>query len=145
MAIPTDLLPELTAWDHGKGVDPLSYLYTIAKSDAAVVYSSLFWPTFVVFDGYVIRDDVSVQLVRDWKKGSAATRQQVEAAVNYLGIGDLFMNEEPSELLEQRIAFLGQAVAEIYKAKLARDFPERRFIVSVIDEEDEYAVTFCQE
>jgi hypothetical protein len=61
------------------------------------------------------------------------------------GIGDLFINEEGSELLEQRIAYLGQTVAEIYTAKLARDFPERRFIVSIIDEEDEYAVTFCQE
>lgn len=140
----TDLLPELRDWNSGEGITPLDYVYSIATSDSALAYSDLFWPRFVEFEGYILRDGFNLENLRSWEKQDGPTRRNIEAAVNYLGIGDLFANEENTELLYRRVVRLGDVLSQMYTAKLRQDFPNRQFEVSLLVDEHEYALTFFQ-
>jgi hypothetical protein len=144
MTTQTDLLPELADWNEGQGTKALDHLYAIATSDNAVAYAALFWPEFVEFEGYVLQKGFNETNLRGWEAGGDRPRRTIEAAVNYLGIGDLFMKEEETDLLYPRVVHLGRVLLETYRAKLALDFPDRRFEVSLIVEDDEYALTFFQ-
>ena len=139
-----DLLPELRQWNKGRSVSPLNYVYAIARSSDALAYCALFWPQFVRFEGYVLREDFSLETLRSWEAAGRYSRKSIEAAVNYLGLGDLFACEEETDLVYQRIVKLGEVLSEAYRAKLALDFPDTAFDVTVIVEEGEYALTFSQ-
>lgn len=138
------LLPELQAWNEGRGIAALDWLWIDAKSDAAIAYAELFWPRFVVEGDCVLRVGFSPEHLAGWRKGGMP-RRQIEAAVNYLPLGDLFsMEQGDSSLIDRRVNHLGSVLCEIYEAKLARDFPDRRFVVSLVEEEDDYYLTFRQ-
>ena len=141
-----ELLPELKAWNGDAGVTALDWLYTFAQSDVTTAYALLFWPEFIVLEGYVFRSDFSEEILRGWEQQDGITRSQIEASANYLSVSDLFSNasEEESPLLERRIDFLGRVLAQTYEAKLAKDFPDRHFTVSLFDDEDELTLTFFQ-
>jgi hypothetical protein len=146
MAAPLDeLLPELQAWNEGKAVGPLDYVYGVTTPEMLLACCALFWPEFVEFGGYILRRGFSIENLRAWERSPAATKRQTEAAVNYLGIGDLFPSEEQeSDLTRARLEYLGGVLCDAYSAKLERDFPERTFKVEMIENEDEYALTFFQ-
>ena len=139
-----DLLPELRDWNGGEGIAPLDYVYSIATSDSALAYSELFWPRFVEFEGYILRDGFNLENLRSWEKQERRPRCDIEGAINYLGIGDLFTNEEDTELLYRRVVRLGEVLSQTYTAKLRQDFPDRHFDVSLLVDEHEYALTFFQ-
>ena len=146
MSKPVDLLPELRNWNDGRGISPLDYLFCFARSDIAIAYIDLFWPEFVVFEEYVFRAGFDEDHVRSWQQVEKITRRNVEAAVNYIDISDLFKNssEERSDLLHAREELMRSTLAEIYAAKLRRDFPDRSFEVSLDGDDEELALTFYQ-
>jgi hypothetical protein len=142
-----DVLPELGTWNNGRGIEPLDYFFCVAASLSAVASIDLFWPKFVEFDGYVLRQSFSQDNLRAWESSpSGHDRAHTERAVNFLDIGSLFQNsgEPDSEQLNARIDLMRRTLAEIYRVKLARDFPHRRFQVVLIDDEDDCALTFSQ-
>ena len=139
-----ELLPELRGWNDGKGVDALDYVFACATSELTVALVSLFWPEFCAFEGYVFRAGFILENVRLSEKLGSRSPPQIEAAANYLGLGDLFRRESDSPLLNKRINFLGECLAKIYQAKLGIDFPDREFSVILCQEEEDYYLTFFQ-
>ncbi|QEL15597.1 hypothetical protein [Limnoglobus roseus] len=86
--------------------------------------------------------------------GTGGNRRAVEAVLNHLHVADLFGAEGPGlaarpELTAEQAVYLGRLLREMWAAKLARDFPGRRFTVTFPDDEredvTEYEVTFFQE
>ena len=75
-------------------------------------------------------------------------RQAVEAVLNHRHILDLFYRPELKPTRAQ-VVYLGRLLKEMWAAKLQRDFPGKRFVVSLSEEEIEelldYQVTFFQE
>lgn len=145
MASIGDLLPDLKKWNEGAGIDPLDWLYCgVAKSDEAMAYAALFWPIFVLFDGYVLREGFSEPLLRDWEQ-SGTSRSGVEAMMNRLDLSLLFQAETEAEpLCSARARYLGRVLVDIHETKLKHDFPARQFRVALIDEMDDLYVTFSQ-
>jgi hypothetical protein len=143
---PADLLPELRAWNDGRGISPLTYVFCMARSDTATAYLDLFWPEFVVFEEYVFRAGFEEAGVRDWQSSQNNSRRNVEAATNYLDIGSLFQNsnELKSATIEDRAKLIRATLADIYTVKLERDFPDRLFHIELIDTVDDLALTFYQ-
>ena len=146
MAELSELLPELRAWNDGTGIQPLDWVYCIARSDEAVAYTALFWPKFVEFNGYILRDGFNIDNLRSWESQQHVGRQQIELAVNLLDVGFLFYNsKEPgTAMLEARTIWMLDTLADIYATKLQRDFPSKRFEVSRLDDENDCAISFCQ-
>jgi hypothetical protein len=142
------LLPELREWNNGRGITPFDWLYCIAHSDAAVAYSQLFWPSFVRFEKYILREGLSEQAVREWEGVADPSRETVEAAVNTVHLDDLFFRAEDwSPLVAQRAIHLGRTLCEIYRIKLAHDFPGVEFELSLFDgsqEGGEISLSFWQ-
>jgi hypothetical protein len=142
-----DVLPELGEWNGGRGIKPLDYFFCVATSPSTVASIELFWPKFVEFEGYVLREGFNEDNLRSWERSpSGHDHALTERAVNFLDIGTLFQNsgEPPSEQLDARIELLRRTLADIYAVKLAHDFPLRRFRVVFIDDENDCALTFCQ-
>ncbi len=150
MAPLNPLLPDLSAWNHGDGIDATNWLYAIATSDVAVAYSELFWPTFVEFEGYIFREGFTIEAVRSWEHAENSSRLLVESYVNTFDVGELFTlnNEEWSPLVKLRAIHIGRVLAEVHEVKLKRDFPDRTFKVSFFDgsqeEDGEVSLSFWQ-
>jgi hypothetical protein len=141
------VLPELGEWNEGRGIEPLDYLFCVAESRSTVASIDLFWPKFVEFEGYVLRQGFDEKNLRSWEKSpSGQDRAHSERAVNFLDIGSLFQNsgEPKGQELDARIDLVRRTLAEIYTVKLAHDFPNKHFRVVLIDDDDDCALTFCQ-
>ncbi len=134
MSALSELLPELQAWNNGRGIQPLDWLYCEnVPSERVTAMSELFWPSFVVFEDYVLRDGFTQKHLRACEGGEGATRSAVEAMVNTLHIDDLFGKENWSPLVEARAVRLVNVLGQVHRLKLADEFPERRFKVEVFD------------
>ena len=74
-----------------------------------------------------------------------ASGRAVEAVLNHRHVRDLFAGTQPSR---EQVVYLGRLLREVWAAKLARDFPDRRFVVSFPEEGCEglldYEVSFYQ-
>ena len=135
MDAPHDLLPDLKDWNNGRGITPLDWLYSAqVSSELVTTMTALFWPTFVPFEGYVLREGFSEPHVRSWENAAGSSRRMVEATVNTLHIDDLFQpHEDWTPLVEARAVRLVGVLASLHRVKLAADFPDRRFEVEVFD------------
>lgn len=143
------LLPELSVWNNGDGIDAVGWLYTFATSDVAVAYSELFWPRFVVFEGYVLRDTFNLDTLRSWERAENSSRALVEIYTNLLDVGELFTlnNQDWSPIVNLRAVHIGKVLAQIYELKLRADFPDRKFEISFRDrseDDGEVSISFWQ-
>lgn len=117
--------------------------------DLPVAYSSLFWPRFVAIGPYILREDFCVENLKSWEK-TKTPRQGIEGAINTINTLDLIVpvGGEWSEMAERQAVYLGGVLAEIYQAKLARDFPNRQFVVEfwdgTQDSGDDISLSFWQ-
>ncbi|NMN07506.1 MULTISPECIES: hypothetical protein [unclassified Novosphingobium] len=140
-----DLLPDLQAWNDGRGVKPEDWLCAIARSDQAVAFTALFWPKIIVYKDYVLRHDFSVEKLRNSETGGH-TRAQIEAALNYNSLEAFFRGgNEIEAIAQERARYVCKIMVDMLDAKLRRDFPARRCKVEFVDNEDDFAVTFWQE
>jgi len=140
-----DLLPDLREWNDGRGIKPEDWLCGIARSDQAVAFTALFWPTIVVHEGYVLRQDFSEENLRNGEANGYA-RAQIEAALNYNSLETFFQDGgEIEAVAEERARYICGVMVDMLDAKLRRDLPDRRCKVEFLDNEDDFAVTFWQE
>jgi len=114
-----------------------------------VAFANLFWPEFVEFEGYVFRAGFSLEAVRAWE-AAGSDRKHVEGPTNVIDTVDLFVpnGDAWSEIVGRRAIYVGQILAETWRAKLARDFPSRKFVVEFYDGtqpgDDDIYLTFWQ-
>ena len=139
------LIPELPQWNNGAGIHPQAWIECVGNYELATGYSLIFWPKFVQFSGYVLRDGFSEESLRGFEKATDCDRVAVEAVMNHLHIADVHCNVEPTE---GQLRYLGRVLKDIYEVKLSRDFPDLRFSVSFNDEPGldpvDYELTFWQ-
>ena len=146
MTDPAELLPHLTAWNNGRGISLLDYLFCFAQSDMAIAYAELFWPKFVAFEEYIFRAGFEEAHVRSWQGQQDVSRKNIEAAINYIDVRSLFRksSEEQAELVDKRCKFIRSTLAEIYQVKLLRDFPNHCFEINVESDVEDVSLTFFQ-
>ena len=139
------LIPELSKWNNGAGIEPEAWIECVGNYELAAGYSLIFWPKFVRFNGYVLRDGFSEESLRGFEEMTKGNRIAVEAVLNHVHIADIHMNVEKSEA---QVRFLGRVLKDIWEVKLRHDFPDLRFQVEFNDEPgvvlDEYELTFWQ-
>ena len=127
-----ELVPETRDWNGGAGIDVESWIGCCGNFRLAIGYSTIFWPRFVEFEDYVLRDGFSIEALRGFERHHADDRQAVESVMNHLHIADIqFYGCE--DATRERLAYLGSVLREIYEAKLKWQFPNRRFEVHFHD------------
>lgn len=116
------LLPELQAWNDGKGISIDSWLSCIGRFDHAIAYASLFWPDFVLHGEYLLIGKPDPEYFAQWIVTCDGNKTAVESLLNHRHLTDLFANspEQPSIAV---LDHLGQRLKEMWQCKLARDFP----------------------
>lgn len=148
METPESMKTELAAWNGGDGIDLEGWVGCEGNFSLAVGYATIFWPEFVLFDGYILRAGFPESSLRGFEQQHGANRRSVELVMNHVHIADLqfFGCEDASK---DKILALGKTLAEIYQAKLQWKFPDRPCTVElyVPDDEDdlmEYQLSFWQ-
>ena len=144
----TALIPELSKWNDGSGIDAESWIGGVGNYELAVGYSLIFWPHFVEFDGYVLRESqFSESNLRDWERATDGDQRAIEAVINHVHLHDIH-GINGVEATEAQLRYLGRILRETIEAKLKRDFPLRAFEVVFNDEPGldliDYEVTFWQ-
>jgi len=137
----TSLIPEIDQWNNGRGIDLEDWIQCEGSFPDAIGYSSIFWPRIVEHNGYVLLCPFGESALADFEKQSIGNRAAVEATMNHRHMELLFQNEVCNRS-EERMHYLGETLAQIYRAKLAQQFPEKRFTVEYDRSDDR--LTFFQ-
>lgn len=130
MALPpklsfSEVLPDLRTWNQDKGVDsesPEDWLSLYGSIPQAILYSAIFWPTFVEYQGCLLWKDFRPESFEDWMGSTGGNKTAVESVMNHRHITDFFLNAEEQPTPEQ-IAYLGHVLRDIWYLKLTHDFP----------------------
>jgi hypothetical protein len=145
---PADMLPELAEWNNGKGIDLESWIGCSGSFRLAIGYTTVFWPRFLLFEDYILREGFTPESVRGFEAQHKCDKRSVEAVLNHLHIADI-QYHGCEDITQERVVFLGRILREIYAAKLAWQFPDRPCEVSFYEPEDRtdlvaYQITFWQ-
>jgi hypothetical protein len=144
------LIPELKAWDahNGGEISPESWASCMGNYSLAIAYATVFWPQFVEIDGMIFREGITESEVRAWSSSTHNNKKTVEATINHLHILDIQHPGAWLEASEAQVRFLGETLRSAWAAKLSIDYPERKFVVALIDGSPtdlrEYQVVFYQ-
>jgi hypothetical protein len=146
---PTDfakLIPEMARWNNGAGIDAESWVGCAGNYELAVGYSLVFWPRFVRFEDYVLRERFSIETLRGFERQPGSTRASVEWVMNHQHIADIHCSE--TQVSEAQLRYLGRVLTEIHQVKLRADFTDLRFVVEFNDEPGldpiDYQMSFWQ-
>ena len=141
------LIPELKDWNNGKGIDPESWVGCSGNYRLAVGYSLVFWPEFVRFEQYVLREGFSEEALRGFEKQHNNDHRSIEAVMNHIHLNSI-QHLGCEDASEERLIYLGRVLKQIYEAKLKSQFPEQSFTVLFEDSADralsDYKITFFQ-
>lgn len=144
----TKLIPELSAWNNGNGIDLLSWVGCIGRYDHAIGYAALFWPDFAIHDGCIFLKHPDLKIYQDWMTQTKQDRTAVESVMNHRHIVDILANSEFQPTREV-VLHIGRLLKDMWSCKLAREFPEKRITVSFPESESDdlldYVITVYQE
>jgi hypothetical protein len=140
------LIPELPAWNNGAGIAPADWISCVGNYQLAVGYSLIFWPRFVLFEGYLLYEGFSEESLRGFEKMTKGNRTAVEAVMNHIHMVDIHCNDVDAR--EEQLRYLGRVLKDIYTLKLKADFPDLNITVAFNDEAGldplDYELTFFQ-
>ena len=78
-------------------------------------------------------------------EAEGSTRQRIEAMLNYNSLENYFRGDgEVEAIADERARYVGAIMADMLDAKFWRDMPDRQFRIELIDDNDDFAVTFWQ-
>jgi hypothetical protein len=142
------LIPEAREFDRAGDLTPLGWLFHVGSVGQAIAYGDLFWPAFTEHDGCVLlAERFEPANFRSWMASTNGDRRRVETLLNHMHLADLFGDRGERPTREQ-VVHLARLVRDAWAAKLAHDFPGRRFVVSFPEDECEsvqdYEVSFYQ-
>ncbi|MCL2022448.1 MAG: hypothetical protein FWG81_10390 [Betaproteobacteria bacterium] len=148
MEIPLSMKTELGEWNGGKGIDLESWVGCEGRFSLAVGYTTVFWPDLEEIEGYILRNGVSVDIIRGFESQEGSSRRSVEATLNHIHLVDIHYHGCPDASPDKLLA-LGQVLKEIYEAKLKWQFPLRPCNVRLYVPEDpnalnDYELSFWQ-
>jgi hypothetical protein len=126
---------ELAAWNDGAGIDLAGWTGCSGNFSLAVGYADLFWPRFVAFEEYILREKFSLSSLRDFERAPGSTPQSVEWLMNHRHIADLQFYG-CADISLDKVARLAHVLVEIHQAKLAWQFPQRPCVVEYLAPEN---------
>ena len=142
-----ELIPEMRDWNNGAGIGVEAWIGCEGSFRMAVGYSTIFWPEFVEFERYVLRAGFSVDGLRGFERQCGGDRRRIETVMNHLHIADIHY-QGCEDITRERLVYMGGVLSEIYRAKLAWQFPSKRFEVrfydSPVEHLTDYELTFVQ-
>jgi hypothetical protein len=143
-----ELVPETKAWNEGRGIDLLSWIGCVGSFEHAIGYAQIFWPELVEHDGCVfLASRFGETSYAGFMQQTHGDRRAVERVMNHQHVLDLFEGSE-REPTRAQVIYLGRILREIWSSKLARELPDKRFVVTFYEasEDDllDAEVTFCQ-
>ena len=131
--------------------DVENWLYNTGDFDQFIASGAIYWPEFFEYKGCIIRDSAPNNHVANYDRlvsSGQVERGYVEERLNRLEIADIILmpDSKPVSLIQAQ--HVGRILAQMWKAKLAIDFPDTEFHVSFIEYEDDQVsdleITFCQ-
>ena len=84
-----ELIPSMRDWNNGRGIEVEAWVGCSGNFQLAIGYSTIFWPRFVEFEDYVLREGFSIEILRGCEQQCGSDRQGVEAVMNHLHIEDI--------------------------------------------------------
>ncbi len=148
MKVPSSMREELGAWNDGSGIDLEAWVGCEGSFSLAVGYTSVFWPTFVIFEDYILREGFDLEALRGFEESLSGNKRGVETVMNHLHLLDIH-HLGCEDLTADKAEMLGETLTSIYKAKLAYDFPDRPCRVDFHQPEEaedleEFEISFFQ-
>lgn len=148
MDTPESMKAELAAWNNGAGIDIETWVGCEGRFSLAVGYATVFWPSFTLFEGFILREGFSEGSLRGFQQ-NGRSRQSVEWLMNHLHIADI-QYYGCGDASKDKLLLLGKILKEIYQAKLQWLWPDRPCTVEFYVPEDEgelneYQISFWQE
>jgi hypothetical protein len=122
METPESMKVELGAWNNSAGIDIESWVGCAGNFSLAVGYTSVFWPEFAAFDGYILRKGFSETSLKGFEL--RRDRKSVEWLMNHLHIADI-QYRGCEDASKDKMLLLGNVLKEIYQAKLRWQFPDK--------------------
>jgi hypothetical protein len=134
---------------NGAGIDVDSWIASVGNYEQLIAYGHVLWPDFLEYDDCVFfADRFSEQNYRVFMERTKGNKRAVETVMNHTHIMDICCNAQPRPNRDM-ILFVGRLLKDMWQAKLNRDFPKRRVMVSFPEEFQEdlvqYEVSFFQE
>jgi hypothetical protein len=115
----------------------------------ALVYSKLFWPDFIEYEGMIFMASIlesaddRARVLEALSKG--LSKSETEESFNNFDIPSAVFASHRAQITVSGYATLAERLAEMWRARLAQLFPDRVFDVTVIHPEDEQPnITICQ-
>jgi hypothetical protein len=147
MDTPESMKSELAAWNNGAGIDLQTWVECLGTYSLAVGYTTIFWPEFVEFEGYLLKDGFSVEALRGFERQQGSTRKSIEWVMNHFHLADLHCGA--TDLSKDKVVQLGTVLKEIYELKLKNRFANRPCTVEFYIPDDpevlgDYQLSFWQ-
>jgi hypothetical protein len=121
-----------------RAFDPWREIHDRGDADLALAFGRLFWPVFVERCGCVLiehrADDVAVAEALERAGGEL---RRVEELLNRVCLRQE-MPFEDSEVEDETFLEVGRILRRSWLAALAEQFPGRRFVVELLDSEDDW-------
>ncbi len=152
MKIPDSMKKELGAWNQGKGMDLDSWISCSGNYSLAVGYSTIFCPNFIEFEEYILSadeiDEAILKSIRGFEYQAGSTPKSVEWVINHLHIADIHYGD-CEDLSVDKVLIIGDALKNIYEARLSYLFPSKPCVVEFYKPEDprdleDYQISFWQ-
>lgn len=129
----------------------LDFLGPFGSPFQAILYSHLFWPNFVEFEGMIFMQDLieteeDRNNIRRYFLKAQSTRE-VEKSFNQFPIPSSFFNINSFSTTDQENLYLAHKLAEIWDFRLKQLFPEKQFEIVVMTAEetdDQPTISICQ-
>jgi hypothetical protein len=127
------------------GFSTFDYIFHVVNekninSDLFFAFFELFWPSFIVYNEYVfLENNFSIKKVEDLVQRNL----EVEFWVNLFIVSPYFQNQENED---EKSEFFTKSLVEFWQRKLAKEFPQKNFIIEYIYDEEsgDYGLTFYQ-
>lgn len=143
-------LREYYAQEGSKNFNVLDFVGAFGSPLLAIAYSRLFWPDFIELHGMIFisdnvgagnRKDIDECVNKSWNK------QEIEKAFNIFEVPEYFFGKFAGDTYDDEDEHLAEILVQAWRGKLAMDFPNRSFMVEVVDREEnggDLAIWFYQ-
>jgi hypothetical protein len=134
------LIPELTQWRHGRGIDVVVWIGAVGNFEHGIGYGRMFWEEYVEYDDCILSANFDEDSYWGFLRQFDNNKEAVERVMNHVHVSDCFPSQKRTT---DQVIYFGRLLKEIWQAKLERDFPTRTVLVEFYEEVD-YEITFFQ-
>ena len=139
-----ELIPELRDWNGGAGISIDRWIRIVGTTSHALGFGRLFWPEFTLHEGHILFSNFGIESFRGFATQTGGDRRAPEAAMNHRHLASPFAESEGTA---EQFLYLGRLMQDMWQAKLARDFPGERIVVTFhanpADDPLEWVISFA--